>query len=307
MKIIVFSETTEQSIVADLGKSEYSYYFILRAYSPVLEQLGEVVYVDDPDKEVDALYAEALKNGEAAVFLSFSPPHRTCTSFNCPTVCVLAWEFSSIPDRDLGNGPRDNWVAALTEVGNVITISDYSSKVIREQLGPDLYLATIPAPVTDKPVPALEAVQEQLRPQSRRTLSVSAEVIDTRDLVIRDDVVYPSRNSEQGIDERDLPPWDGSTRVFHFDGYSQQDNGSRQLVGFHTPETWGAWARSDQPWINLPVRVSGDFDLTLQLVAFGENIGRSIDITIGNQTPSVTVDDELRSYPLQFYDVDSGT
>ncbi len=48
MLIIIHSETNQHTINRNLGRSEYSYYFVLKEYRPVLERLGRVVEVADP-------------------------------------------------------------------------------------------------------------------------------------------------------------------------------------------------------------------------------------------------------------------
>ena len=100
MRIIVYSETTAATVGGNLGLPEYSYYFILKKYLPVLNKLGEVCYVQDPQHEVDPLFLEAAASGMPSVFLSFTPPHRTAKNLKCPMVCVLAWEFDNIPSDD---------------------------------------------------------------------------------------------------------------------------------------------------------------------------------------------------------------
>ena len=77
MVIVVYSETTSALVQQKLGESEYSYYFVLKAFLPVLQKLGRVETVTDPGGEVDAIYRRALQQGEDCIFLSFSPPHRT--------------------------------------------------------------------------------------------------------------------------------------------------------------------------------------------------------------------------------------
>lgn len=72
MLIIIYSETNQSNILENLGKPEYSYYFVLKEFRPVLERLGRVVEVTRPDDEVDQFYADCLARGEDCVFLSFS-------------------------------------------------------------------------------------------------------------------------------------------------------------------------------------------------------------------------------------------
>jgi hypothetical protein len=72
MLIIIHSETNKSNIQQNLGRPEYSYYFVLKEFRPVLERLGQVIEVSNPDELVDRLYFDCLSRGEACVFLSFS-------------------------------------------------------------------------------------------------------------------------------------------------------------------------------------------------------------------------------------------
>ena len=62
MRIIVYSETTAATVGGNLGLPEYSYYFILKKYLPVLSALGEVCYVKEPELEEERLTAETDGN-----------------------------------------------------------------------------------------------------------------------------------------------------------------------------------------------------------------------------------------------------
>ena len=45
MLIIIYSETNQSNILENLGKPEYSYYFVLKEFRPVLERKGQVLKV----------------------------------------------------------------------------------------------------------------------------------------------------------------------------------------------------------------------------------------------------------------------
>jgi hypothetical protein len=105
MNFILYSDVNDSSISQSLGRPEYSYYFVLKAYRPVLESLGRV-HVVSTTTEVDPLYRQLLSAGEESLFLSFSPPQKTPTDLECPAICIVAWEFDSIPDEQWDDEPR---------------------------------------------------------------------------------------------------------------------------------------------------------------------------------------------------------
>ncbi|MGN8274875.1 glycosyltransferase [Pseudomonas sp. SMN5] len=150
MLIIIYSETNQTNILENLGKPEYSYYFVLKEFRPVLERLGQVVEVTRPDEEVDQLYAECQRRGEDCVFLSFSPPHRTAAHYACPTIPVFAWEFSTIPTESWQGEPRHDWRVVLSATGMAITHSSFTVNAVREVMGADFPIIAIAAPVWDR-------------------------------------------------------------------------------------------------------------------------------------------------------------
>ena len=142
MIFILYSDINEADIGQNLGMPEYSYYFVLKGYKAVLEELGKVVVVQSPNTEVDDIYLRKeppLKPGllasikrllikekketplraedEDCVFLSFSPPQRTLTELNCPTLSVFAWEFNNIPYETWDNEPRHDWRYVFSKHG----------------------------------------------------------------------------------------------------------------------------------------------------------------------------------------------
>lgn len=75
MNFILYSDINERSIGHNLGRPEYSYYFVLKAYRPILESLGQVHLVQSTD-EVDPLYRQLHEQGEDCLFSPSPTPHK---------------------------------------------------------------------------------------------------------------------------------------------------------------------------------------------------------------------------------------
>jgi len=150
MIFIVYATLNSASISDKVGLSEYSYYFVLKAYLPMLEKLGKVVAVDAVDHRIDEIYARAVSRGRDCVFLSFTAPHNTATHFRCPTLSVFAWEYSEIPSESWSENPMDNWVFALTQLGGAITHSSYTVKSVQNALGLQFPVVSVPAPLWEE-------------------------------------------------------------------------------------------------------------------------------------------------------------
>jgi glycosyltransferase involved in cell wall biosynthesis len=147
MIIMVYSTFTARSIDTGLGKPEYSYWFVRRAFWPMLERFGVVVPVTDPAREVPAIRATAARDGQDCVFFSFDPPHKTELDLGCPTVPVFAWEFDTIPDTAWEDEPRNDWRLPLGATGLAITHSSFAATTVRATMGADYPVWSIPAPV----------------------------------------------------------------------------------------------------------------------------------------------------------------
>jgi glycosyltransferase involved in cell wall biosynthesis len=176
MVIIVYSETSTAFIERNLGKSEYSYYFVLKAFLPILEKIGRVIIVTDPRNEVDAIHRRATQDGEECVFLSFSPPHRTPLDLACPTAPVIAWEYDTIPNETWSGERHQDWRFVLNKFGRAITLSSFSADAVRSAMGPDFPVAPIPAPVFDR----VDSLSAKSGPPTSH-LSIRGKVMDTRD------------------------------------------------------------------------------------------------------------------------------
>lgn len=178
MKILVYSETSAKNLKFRLGTSEYSYFFVLKEFLPVLETLGDVQVIEHPESEVDTIYFNCKNSGEACLFLSFSPPHRTLTSLHCPTIPVFAWEFDSIPHETWLGRAEEDWSWVIRLLGRAITHSDSTIAAARRVLEPCYPIINVPAPVWD----GMAAVRE-LQPNTLpTTLAGRGTLFDTAKL-----------------------------------------------------------------------------------------------------------------------------
>lgn len=178
MIIIIYSETYKGMVEKRLGESEYSYYFVLKEFRPVLERLGIVVAVGDPAHEVDALYRSAAAHGESCIFLSFAPPHQTLIDLECPTVPIFAWEFDTLPSDVWDDDPRNDWRTTFARLGRAITHSNFTVKTVKQAMGQNFPIVSIPAPVWDR----FDQLHQKIPPRpvcSGVDVAVVGTVVDT--------------------------------------------------------------------------------------------------------------------------------
>ncbi|WP_238156318.1 glycosyltransferase family 4 protein [Pseudomonas baetica] len=189
MNFILYSDINDSSISQNLGHPDSSYYFVLKAYRPLLETLGRV-HVVDSVAGVDPAYRQLLAAGQESVFLSFTRPQKTPIDLECPTVCVVAWEYDSIPDEQWGNDPRQDWTRMLARHGRVITLSSHAAKAIRRSMGEDFPVLVLPAPLWER----FTAIREQpvsAPVNAGATLTVKGCIFDSRLMNLHPDNLLP--------------------------------------------------------------------------------------------------------------------
>lgn len=180
MMFLVHVPFTASSIGGDLGRADYSYYFVMRSYLPVLETLGTVREIADPQSEADQWHRRAVADGEYCVLLCFAPPHRVPVGLACPVVPVIAWEYDSLPDTPWAGRRGTDWLRVLAILGSTITHSGFTARVVREAIRPDYPVVSVPAPVWDRFAPLAERRCAPGTSGAERGVSLAGTLMDSR-------------------------------------------------------------------------------------------------------------------------------
>ncbi|MEO4048035.1 glycosyltransferase [Pseudomonas sp. CAU 1711] len=211
MIILVCSKISQASIQASLGKPEYSYYFLLKEFLPALERIAQIEVLDSV-ADVDSLYRQYTEAGEAVLFLSVSPPHQTPVGLDCPTLCLFAWEFDSLPDEPWDDEPRNDWRYVFRHIAGAICTSRESQHLV-EREAPGFPIAAIPAPVWNHYAHLAEA-DGHLPLRDARYFSFTGYLIDSAILGLSADGLVPETahlapesNAPNGVEpaERAMP------------------------------------------------------------------------------------------------------
>lgn len=152
MIFAVYAGENDESIKNNLGMPDYSYYFVMKSYLPVLAKMGSVFIVNSLAQDsalLEQLNQECCEAGEKFIFLSFTPPHITGVSSAVPSVTVFAWEYSTIPQEAWGGDIQHDWRYALRQQGRAITHSQYAVAAVREAMGDSFPVVSVPAPIWD--------------------------------------------------------------------------------------------------------------------------------------------------------------
>lgn len=183
MIFLVYTKYNSGTIRESIGESEYSYYFVLKKFLPVLEQIGEVRRVENPLLEVDPIYEKALQEGHSCFFLSFTAPHNTIVDLKCPTIPVFAWEYDTIPNESWDGLATNNWVYVLKKLGAAITHSQHSVEVVKRELGENFPIISCPAPLETKFSVTPEQIKDK-HPIQQYTVNLGKEVVDSEGLFV---------------------------------------------------------------------------------------------------------------------------
>lgn len=128
--IIVSSPLLQGANRDNLGSEGYSYHFVYKAYRPLLEKWGRIKEVKRPESQVNFAFRQAEENHQQAWHMPFFPPQALYLSPSGPTVAILAWEFSTIPNAGFGHNMRNNWLKVLNELEMVITLCEFTRQTL---------------------------------------------------------------------------------------------------------------------------------------------------------------------------------
>lgn len=188
MNFILYSDINDSSISQNPAQPDSSE-LLLKAYRPLLETLGRVHIVHSV-AAVDPLYRQLLSAGQDSVCLSFNPPQTTPFDLECPTVCVVAWEYDSIPDEQWDNDPLQDWTRMLAKHGRVITLSSHAAAAIRRSMGDAFPVLVLPAPLWES-FAAIREEHASTPVNAGTTLTVKGCIFDSRLMDLHPDNLLP--------------------------------------------------------------------------------------------------------------------
>lgn len=183
MRILLYCNTTQESINSRLGTPDYSYWYVMDAFRTVLARLGTVESIDDPAL-ADPIWRQCRNAGEDCVLLSFAPPHKTPVGLECPTIPVFAWEYPNLPkagdERSWREDPRNDWADVFRQVAGTIPLSEHSRRAVLDAVGEDYPAIAIPTPSWDRYADLRERIGTRpLLPAHRELRLRQARVVDS--------------------------------------------------------------------------------------------------------------------------------
>jgi glycosyltransferase involved in cell wall biosynthesis len=144
---VISSSYSPAEIDLTIGKEAYSYYFVARAFAPLLDRLGPVVEVTTPESRLDYALWRDEQQGRQPLHLSFLPLHLSYLSSRAANVIFPSWEFPEIPTTELNGNPRNNWARIANRASLIVCHSHCACNAfLRAGVSTPLRIVPIPVP-----------------------------------------------------------------------------------------------------------------------------------------------------------------
>lgn len=148
-KILATSVCSKREASGSLGNDCYSYYFVQKAFLPLLRRLGEVIEVEKPEADLARAADAALQGDRDVVHVCFLPLQYAHRAEGATNIAFPFWEFPDIPAHSVNGNDRFNWVTQSTGLSSILTACEFTKQAIQE--------AGITVPVHVTPVPVDDA------------------------------------------------------------------------------------------------------------------------------------------------------
>ena len=299
MHIYCFSEAEDNATTVKPDRSNAS--LSLSLFLPLLESFGTVEEVFDFDLPLQKQCLERLSGGEKVCLIAFTLPHNLPDKWPCPIIPLFPWGYSSVPGaehtiklsdmQDARSPQQASWLAALKNSSQLITQSDYARNILEAALNNSLNVSVVPTPSYDQ---WRDVREETLGSPPVRVgkLNLSQVIFDSLDLDLAPETIFP-RDKCIPTQQTRIPDVHDISRIdLDFGKYYS----GILSIGFYKPEGWGMWSRSLSPWIVLPYQIQGRVRVKISMTAFGPNIGRAIEISIGDDKATVVPHAEISDF-----------
>jgi hypothetical protein len=257
-----------------------------------LEELGlPVEEIEINDKVVERVNASGSE-GETTLLLCVCFPHQIPLEVNCRKIAVLPLMFDTYSRNADYALPFEEWPKYLGLVDDVVV----PSNAVEEKLPNHIGGRTRVHVVVPK-VPSLALSNFEVRDaEAQENHKIS---LDTEMYLSTKDGAWKNLNEPplDVVERFSSLPFETSTLTWSL---GQPENNGLWPIGFGPSEPWGLWARMTQSSFVLPVTVSGNISLIIELVGCGTNVGREIAIQFGEETKKLRLGNRFETFVLNF-------
>ncbi len=158
--LVVSSVFTHAEAVEQIGQQAYSYWFVYRAFAPLLERWGCTIEITRPESRLDyALWRARAQNLEP-MHLSFLPLHVTYLTAHAANIGFPFWEFPDLPSATIANNSRNNWKRIADRMALLMTASRFTRDTfVRAGVKTPIHVVPVPIQPAYFDVPKWEAGQ----------------------------------------------------------------------------------------------------------------------------------------------------
>jgi len=286
MPLIIYNPATpiggsvgEQILTSEIQKMYESF----QRYISFTSQHFPVVNSEDELRELLELRND---NSKKISVICFCFPHKIPRDISCNLHIALPYFFEIATDLKDYSLPIELWKNILNRVQGILVTSQRMKNSLLK-----MEITNVPIHVF---IPKQRDVKESEFVQKKEKIELPCDgYINTND-----GPWAALETPPQSIIERfGGKQW---TEELFSSNIGGMDDGNIWPVGFLPIENWGAWAESVDASLILPVSVWGRIQISIDILAIGENIGREITIRIGDEAQKIILKASLNRYQFKF-------
>jgi glycosyltransferase involved in cell wall biosynthesis len=147
--LVATSAFTNAEMPQRCGDDCYSYYFVYRAFAPLLARWGAVVESTGGGFALDDALYRARGEFAQTAHLSFLPPHYLHVSSLAPNIAFPFWEFPDLPQAEPGDDLRMNWAQVCQRLSLILTACEFTREAF-VRAGVRTPIRVVPVPIRDE-------------------------------------------------------------------------------------------------------------------------------------------------------------
>jgi len=158
--LVVTPIYTEPEVASRIGQGAYSYFYVYRAFAPLLQRWGAITEVTHPESRLDYALWRARQQDMEPLHLSFLPLDLTYLTSQAPNVSFPFWEFPDIPTTSVNNNPRMNWARIAGRTDLILASTTFTRDAfIRAGVSTPVHVVPVPVQPEYGALPAWDSGQ----------------------------------------------------------------------------------------------------------------------------------------------------
>jgi glycosyltransferase involved in cell wall biosynthesis len=143
--VIISTPCAEADLGDHVGQEGYPYGIACRSFAPLVARWACTREVTRPESRLDHALWRARRNQQEPLHLSFLPLHSTYLSPRAPNLAFAFSEFPDIPQTDLADNPRNNYVSLANRLALLVTPNSFSRQAfVRGGVQTPIHLVPVP-------------------------------------------------------------------------------------------------------------------------------------------------------------------